>query len=43
MADLAHYQRPEDQIARDAARLHELTDEISHAYARWEELSGMDL
>jgi ABC transport system ATP-binding/permease protein len=42
MADPSYYQRPEAEISRDAARLHELQEEITAAYARWEELSAME-
>jgi len=40
MADPAFYQQDSDEIARSAARLKELDEELQQAYARWEELEG---
>jgi ABC transport system ATP-binding/permease protein len=40
MADPAFYQRDESAIARSAARLKELEEQIDEAYQRWEELEN---
>ena len=41
MTDPVFYQRDSAEIARDAARLRELEDQLAQAYKRWEELEGM--
>jgi ATP-binding cassette subfamily F protein uup len=41
MADPTFYQRDSAEIARDAARLNELDEELAHAYQRWEELEKL--
>jgi len=43
MADPAFYQQAETEITRAVGRLNELQEELSRAYARWEELEGMEL
>jgi ATP-binding cassette subfamily F protein uup len=43
MADPAFYQQDSAEITRAVDRLKELQDELSQAYARWEELEGMEL
>ncbi len=43
MADPAFYQQAEAEITRAVGRLNELQEELSRAYARWEELEGMEL
>jgi hypothetical protein len=35
------YQRDSAEIARDAARLKELEDQLAQAFERWEELEGL--
>jgi ATP-binding cassette subfamily F protein uup len=41
MAEPTFYQRDSAEIARDAARLKELEDELARAFRRWEELEGL--
>lgn len=40
MADNAYFQQGGDQITKDAAKLAELQESLTAAYARWEELEG---
>ncbi len=40
MADATFYQRDSAEIARAVSRLHELEEELAHAYRRWEELES---
>jgi ATP-binding cassette subfamily F protein uup len=41
MNDPLFYQRDSAEIARDAARLKELEDQLAQAFERWEELEGL--
>jgi ATP-binding cassette subfamily F protein uup len=43
MADPAFYQQDNAEITRAVDRLKELQDELAQAYARWEELEGLEL